>query len=120
MEETTKQESQLYISSSITDNLPSMVKNELAKLSPQKQEEFLEEYKRKAKSVGIAYLFLLVIFSMHYGYLKNWGLQVVFWLTFGGGTIWWIIDVFRLARLVKDYNKNIATDTMRNLKAMSS
>ncbi len=97
-----------------------MVKNELAKLPAQKQEEFVEEYKRKAKSVGIAYLFLIVILAMHYGYLGKWGLQVVFWLTCGGFFIWWLIDLFRLPGLVKNYNKDIATDTMRNLKAMSS
>ncbi|MCB9323520.1 MAG: TM2 domain-containing protein [Lewinellaceae bacterium] len=86
----------------------------------QRQEEFVEEYKRKSKSVGLAYLFLLVILAMHYGYLGKWGLQIVFWLTGGGFFIWWLIDLFRLAGLVKDYNKDIATDTMRNLKAMSS
>jgi hypothetical protein len=115
-----EQESKLYISASIADSLPSMVKNELAKLPAQKQEEFVEEYKRKAKSVGIAYLFLIVILAMHYGYLRKWGLQIVFWLTGGGFFIWWLIDLFRLAGLVKNYNKDVATDTMRNLKAMSS
>ena len=45
-----EQESKLYISASVADNLPSMVKNELAKMPAQKQEEFVEEYKRKAKS----------------------------------------------------------------------
>jgi len=115
-----EQESKLYISASIADSLPSMVKNELAKLPAQKQEEFVEEYKRKAKSVGIAYLFLIVILAMHFGYLRKWGLQIVFWLTGGGFFIWWLIDLFRLAGLVKNYNKDVATDTMRNLKAMSS
>lgn len=115
-----EQESKLYISASIADSLPSMVKNELAKLPAQKQEEFVEEYKRKAKSVGIAYLFLIVILAMHYGYLRKWGLQIVFWLTGGGFFIWWLIDLFRLAGLVKNYNKDVATDTMRNLKAMSN
>ncbi len=60
-------ENKLYIPSSIADNLPSMVRNELIKLSAQKQEEFIEEYKRKAKSTGVAYLFLIVILAMHYG-----------------------------------------------------
>lgn len=115
-----QQEQKLYISASIADSLPSMVKNELAKMSAQKQEEFVEEFKRKAKSLGIAYLFLIIVLAMHYGYLRKWGLQVVFWLTGGGFFIWWFIDLFRLPGLVKNYNKDIATDTMRNLKAMSS
>ncbi len=115
-----EQESKLYISASVADNLPSMVKNELAKMNAQKQEEFVEEYKRKAKSLGIAYLFLIVILAMHYGYLRKWGLQIVFWITGGGFLIWWLIDLFRLPGLVNDYNKDVAADTMRNLKAMSS
>jgi len=115
-----EQESKLYISASVTDSLPSMVKNELAKMPAQKQEEFVEEYKRKAKSLGVAYLFLIIVLAMHYGYLRKWGLQVVFWLTGGGFLIWWFIDLFRLPGLVKNYNKDIATDTFRNLKAMSS
>jgi len=115
-----EQESKLYISASVTDSLPSMVKKELAKMPAQKQEEFVEEYKRKAKSLGVAYLFLIIVLAMHYGYLRKWGLQVVFWLTGGGFLIWWFIDLFRLPGLVKNYNKDIATDTFRNLKAMSS
>ena len=115
-----QQETKLYISASIVDNLPSMVRNELAKMTAQKQDEFVEEYRRKAKSLGTAYLFLIIVLAMHYGYLKKWGLQVVFWLTGGGFLIWWFIDLFRLPGLVNNYNKDIATDTMRNLKAISN
>lgn len=110
----------LYLPSSVVNNLPAMVKNELAKMEAQKQEEFLEEFKRKSKSVGLAYLLLLPIFlCLHYAYLKKWGIQILFWLTGGGMLIWWLIDIFRLAGLVRDYNKDIATDVMRNLKAIS-
>ncbi len=78
-------DNRLYVSSSILNNLPSMVRNELSMMSPQKQEEFVEEYKRKSKSIGVGYLFLLLIFATHYGYVNKWGLQVLFWLTGGGG-----------------------------------
>ena len=84
-----EQESKLYISASVTDSLPSMVKNELAKMPAQKQEEFVEEYKRKAKSLGVAYLFLIIVLAMHYGYLRKWGLQVVF-----------LVDGWRIFNLV--------------------
>ena len=113
-------ENRLYIPNSIADNLPSMVRNELAKLTPQKQSEFVEEYKRKMKSIGIGYLFLILVLSMHYGYLRKWGLQFVFWITGGGLFIWWLVDLFRLPGLVKNYNKDVATDVMRNLKAISN
>ena len=115
-----EQENRLLIPNSIADSLPAMVRNELAKLSAQRQEEFVEEYKRKNKSLGLAYLFLIIVFALHYGYLKKWGLQVVFWITGGGLFIWWLIDLFRLPRLVRNYNKDIATDVMVNLKAISS
>ena len=114
-----EQEAKLYVPSSVANNLPSMVRNELAKMSPQKQEEFVEEYNRKAKSVGIAYVFLILVLWMHYGYLRKWGLQIAFWLTAGGFGIWWLIDLFRVPGLVSSYNKDMATDTMRNLKAVS-
>ena len=112
-------DNKLYISHSIADKLPSMVKNELSKMTAQKQSEFIEEYKRKAKSVGFAYLCYFV-FGLHYGYLRKWGLQLVFWITGFGILIWWILDLFRLAGLVKDYNKDVAMDVMRNLKAISN
>jgi hypothetical protein len=118
MEQT--QPNNLFIPSSIADDLPAMVRNELARMSAQKQEEFVEEFKRKQKSLGTAYLFLFIILAMHYGYLKKWGLQFVFWFTCGGFFIWWAIDIFRLPGLVKNYNKDIATDVMRNLKAISN
>lgn len=114
-----QEENKLYIPASIADTLPAMVRNELAKMPAQKQEEFVEEFKRKRKSVGIAYLFLVIILAMHYGYLRKWGLQIVFWLTAGGLGIWWLIDLFRVPGLVRSYNKDVANDVMRNLKAIS-
>lgn len=113
-------ESKLLIPSSIADALPAMVRNELARMSAQRQEEFVEEYRRKTKSLLAAYIFLIFIFWLHYGYLRKWGLQIVFWLTGGGFFFWWFIDLFRLPGLVSNYNKDIATDVMRNLKAISN
>ncbi len=113
-----EKESKLYISASIADSLPSMVKNELAKLSAQKQEEFVEEYKRKSRSVGKTYLFFFM--GVHYVYLENWGRQIGYWLTAAGLGLWFLIDLFRLPELVKNYNKDVAMDTMRNLKTMSN
>jgi len=107
----------LYISNSIANKLPSMVRNELAKMPAIKQEEYIEEYKRNIKSLGIAYLFMFFILGMHYGYIKKWGLQFVFWLTGGGFIIWFLIDIFRLPSIIRDYNKDKAIETMRNLKA---
>lgn len=112
-------ENTLYISNSIKDALPSMVKNELSLLTPQKQEEFVEEFKRKSKSVGVAYVLWLVL-GLQYGYVRKWGLQIFYWLTLGGFAIWALIDLFRIPSIIKDYNKDMAIDIMRSLKAISN
>jgi TM2 domain-containing membrane protein YozV len=56
--------------------------------------------------VGLAYL-LLFIAGAHYAYLNKWGTQILFWITFGGLGIWWLIDIFRLANMVHDFNDPI-------------
>jgi hypothetical protein len=106
----------LQISSFIAAELPVVVRNELATLPAQWQQEFAEEYTRNKKSLGLAYLFLIIVFWAHYGYLKKWGLQVIFWVTAGGIGIWWLIDIFRLPGLVKNYNTELAIHMMRSLK----
>lgn len=110
-------EQQNLIPPSIADNLPAMVRNGLTKLSSQKQKEFVEEYKRKAKSTGTAYVLWLL--GLHYVYLGKWGIQILYWLTAGGFLIWWLIDLFRIPRMIEDYNKDVAVNTLRNLKAVS-
>lgn len=114
-------QSQDLIPPSIMDGLPSMVRGELVKLSAQKQQQFLEEYKRKAKSVGVAYTLWLIFppFGSHYAYLGDWGMQLLHWLTVGGFGIWWLIDGFRIPSMVQDYNRDLSIDILRNLKAIS-
>lgn len=112
-------ENKLFIENSIADTLPAMVKTELAQMPQDKQAAFVEEYKRKKKSVGLAYFFLLICLGMPYGYLGKWGLQIVYWLTGGGFIIWMIILIFKLPKLVQDYNKDVALEVMRNLKILS-
>lgn len=105
------------IPGSIFDNLPAMVRNEVVKLPPQKQEEFVEEYRRKAKSTGPAYLLWLFL-GWHYVYLRKWGIQILFWVTLGGLFVWWLIDLFRIPGMVMDYNKDVSVDVLRNLKVL--
>ena len=99
------------VPASIADNLPAMVRNELSNLSAQKQEEFVEEYRRKAKSTGVAYVLWLLL-GWHYVYLSKWGIQILFWLTLGGFFICWLVDLFRIPGLIRDYNKDIAVDAV--------
>lgn len=107
----------LLLPSSLSNVLPSVVKGALASLGAIQQQMFVEEYNRKKKSVFVAYVCLLV--GLQYGYLRKWGLQVVFWITAGGVFIWWIILLFSLSSKVKNYNRDVAIEVMRNVKILS-
>jgi len=106
------------IPASIMRDLPAMVRHELVKLPPQKQDEFVEEYRRKAKSIAPAYILWLLL-GWHYVYFGKWGMQILFWLTAGGLLFWWIIDAFRIPAMKRNHNKDVATDVLRDLKAIS-
>lgn len=108
-----------FIPPSQLDSLPAMVRNELIKLSPQKQEEYLEEYERKKKSMGMAYVAWFFL-GWHYAYLGKWGWQIFFSLTLGGLVVWWLISAALIPGMVHNYNKDKAVDVMRNLKAVSA
>ena len=109
---------QMYLPGSIVDSLPAMVRNAVAKLSAEGQEEFLEEYRRKSKSLPIAYLWWFFL-GAHYAYLRSWGWQIVFWLTLGGLFLWWAFDLLHMYWKVKSLNRDIAIDVMRTLKMVS-
>ncbi len=107
-----------YLPHSISDSLPAMVKVELIKLPPERQALFAEEYRRKKKSVGMAYLlwFILPLLPFYYVYLGKWGIQIINWITLRGFLIWAFIDLFRIPGMVGNYNKDIAMDVFRDLK----
>jgi hypothetical protein len=50
-----------YIPDSVFDKLPLMVKTELVKMPAERQGLFVDEFRRKSKSVGIAYLLWFII-----------------------------------------------------------
>lgn len=56
------------------------------------------------KSTGTAYLFYFFLFGTHYAYLGKWGLQILFWFTFGGLGIWSLIDLFTMSDKVDKHN----------------
>ncbi|MBQ3623860.1 MAG: hypothetical protein II950_00390 [Prevotella sp.] len=117
-ESSKEQSGRLYIEASIADILPSMVKVSLSKMSEEKQSMFVEEFKRKKKSLGFAYFFLIICLGMPYGYLGKWGLQIVYWLTGMGFFLWFFYLLFTLPGLVRDYNQDVASQVCRDLKIM--
>ena len=116
-------EPSLMVPKSVEKYLPSMVRTELGKFSPSNQEAFLEEFRRKSKGLSLAYLCSLLY--CHYGFLGRWGMTVIMWLasiaTLGTvGLIWWLIDLFRMPSLIRNYNRDIAIDVLRNFKSIQA
>ncbi|MCX2743115.1 TM2 domain-containing protein [Mangrovivirga sp. M17] len=60
----------------------------------------------KIKSPGVAYLCWFIL-GCHYAYLGRWGVQILYWLTFGGLGIWAIIDIFLIPSKVERHNREI-------------
>jgi len=60
----------------------------------------------KVKSTGTAYL-LWFFLGAHYAYLGKWGIQILYWITFGGIGIWVLIDLFTMSGKVNRHNATI-------------
>ncbi|HET9926301.1 MAG TPA: TM2 domain-containing protein [Methylomirabilota bacterium] len=103
----------LVIPREIASSLSRAVREQLAYLTPDEQRAFLWRYRAQAKSPLVALMFLPL--GWHYLYLRKRGLQVLFWLTLGGLAVWWVSDLFRIRRLVRDYNRRVAGHIMRAL-----
>jgi len=61
---------------------------------------------RKANPTTIWLLFLFLGWS--YGSFGQIGLQILFYITFGGIGIWALIRLFTLSGAIKSYNRKIA------------
>ena len=107
------------IPQSILDKLTPMIRQQLVQMDATQQEQFVHDFRRKSKSMGIAYLFWF-LFGLHYAYLGKWTLQILFWLTAGGLFVWALIDLFPIPKLVRDHNEDVASDVLRNIKAMAA
>lgn len=100
---------------SIDRELPPAVRRSLASSDAGTQEDFLSEYQRTSRSLGIAYLLWLLL-GWHYAYVGRWGIQLLYWLTFAGFLVWAFIDLFRMPSIVRTYNQDKAVEAMRNVK----
>lgn len=102
-------------------NIPKevLVQKAPSNLSPDDCLIFEQSFQRKAKSTGVAYL-LWFFFGLHHIHLGQWGMQLLYWLTFGGMLFWALIDLFRIPGLVDGVNRNIALQTLHDLKVVGS
>lgn len=111
------------IPNKVADILPSTVKHALLKTKTETQHAFLEEFDRKKKSTTKAYLFLLLGY-FHNIYLGRgvgmWLLQVILIPVFGAGLIWAIVDAFKMPKMIRNLNADLAKDIMRDIKIMDA
>lgn len=82
-------------------------------LSAEKKSELLALYKKKRKT-GVIVVFWL--FNLHYAYVGRWKRFFLFFLSFGGLLIWWLIDFFRLDTILRECNKKKAEELFDKLE----
>jgi len=118
MNETTTQVSpELYylIPNDVMDDMSQDVWTEVVKLPVAGQMRFVEEFRRRRKSKGVAYV-LCIVLGLHYGYLGKWTTQFLYWATGGGVFVWMFADLFRMSKLVHDANVEIARTVLALIK----
>jgi len=94
-----------------------MVAGQLDGLTVDQRSAFEEEYRRRRKRWWLAWP-LWLLFS-HFAYFGKWWLQLLYWLTLGGGLVWWIVEGLRLPRRLRDHNRDAAIAVMRDLRIIA-
>lgn len=98
-------------------NFSYLIQKKFRELNSEQQRIFISEFERQKKSVGISYL-LWFLLGWHYAYLKKWGWLILYILTVGGFFIWAIIDLFRIPKMVEQYNNDLALEILRDISIM--
>lgn len=107
----------LEIKPSIADKLPMTVKSVLAKMETEDQINFQDEFQRKSKSAGLM-LFLAIFFPIQHFILGKFGIGLVFWFTGWGFGIWYFIEWFLASKRVREFNGDVATKILTDMKLM--
>lgn len=98
-------------------NFSYLIQKKFRDLNSEQQRIFINEFERKKKSVGVSYLLWFLV-GWHYAYLKKWGWLLLYILTAGGFFIWAIIDLFRIPKMIDDYNNNLALEIIKDIILM--
>jgi hypothetical protein len=110
--------SQLAIPAKVAASLPQSVRDQLATMSEAEQTEFVEAFERRSASLVMAYLSSLIY--CHYGLLGRWAMSGWMWLSVFVastlGIIWWLIDLMRMPRMVREHNHQVAAEIMQKLR----
>lgn len=106
-----------FLPKSATKHFPLFVKTALKSMTSNQQEDFFDEYNIRARSVPVAYLAHILLFTQ-YGYLEKWCWQVLFWITLGGYGFWWVAMLFVIPSMVHEYNNDIAINLLKEMKSI--
>ncbi|MFM9944793.1 MAG: TM2 domain-containing protein [Bacteroidia bacterium] len=109
----------VILDAQFTSKLNSKVIYELGKMCAENQLKFKELYSEKKRSLLLAYICLVFFPSTHYAFLGRWQMQGLYWLTLGGGLVWWIVDLFRLPKLVSQTNFHFQQKILRDINSIS-
>lgn len=107
----------LSIKPSIASVLSPSIKQALASMSDEAQSSFEDEYSRKSKSATLMVI-LAIFFPIQLFLLGKTGLGVAFLLTAGGVWVWWIVEIFLASGRTREYNQDIASQIVRDMKIM--
>jgi len=81
------------------------------------KQTFEKKFKKLRKKKRVAFLAWLM--GWHYAYVKEWGTQMLFWFTCGGLGIWAFIDLFRIGKITRRANDEIAEDIIAKINMLS-
>ena len=111
-------QSQLAIPAKVAASLPQSVRDQLAAMPEAEQAEFVKAFERRSASLVMAYLSSLIY--CHYGLLGRWAMTGWMWLSLFVastlGIIWWLIDLTRMPRMVREHNHQVAADIVQKLR----
>lgn len=99
------------------ENVSSAILPFMNKLSDNGKISFTQQYKKRKKSKGIAFA-VWFFTGCHYAYFGKWGMLFLFWFTWGGMGVWWLIDGFRISGIIDSMNEDIAMDTFQKISVM--
>ena len=105
-----------YLPSSLSKQVPDAVLRKLDEMDETTQLGFAGEFSRHKKSSLLA--FLLVGVGLHYAYLGRVWLTLLFLITMGGFGIWWFIDIFRVFGMVRERNRSVAIQVLRDIQVL--
>jgi hypothetical protein len=106
------------IPAEIAASLPQSVRDELARMPKEQQDEFLEAFQNQSKSLVMAYLTSLIY--CHYGLLGRWAMTGWLWMSLvvasALGVVWWLIDLVRMPAMVREHNHRVAAEIVQKLR----